>query len=236
MEQNSHQLEKPLFLQGNNNFFANEKILQTPKIMTSIKLCTSHLLNEYANCAISKQIAKLNAKGWLKRAIPHKLNVFSRCHTLSIMQKFCTLPGVFLATFLTACSDPSTIIHESSENSESSQTSLNCVASSPCKNGDETLWSSGKKLHPETPFNLSLALSSSNLKVRSAWLEGTQMYMGTIPVFFTHQQAELWSAEVMVGACSEPVMEWRLTVELADLTGEVEYVRNVTFSLYTTQE
>ncbi|TMP38905.1 hypothetical protein CWB98_04265 [Pseudoalteromonas rubra] len=152
------------------------------------------------------------------------------------MQKTCTLTGVFLVTFLTACSDPATIIHESSEKSESSQTSFNCIASAPCKSGGAALWSSAKKLHPETPFELSLALNSSDIEVQSAWLEGTQMYMGTIPVFFTQQQTGLWSAEVMVGACSEPVMEWRLTVKLADLTSEAEYVRNVTFSLYTTQE
>ncbi|WP_212748519.1 hypothetical protein [Pseudoalteromonas rubra] len=194
------------------------------------------MFNEYAICAISKQIAKLDAKGWSKRPIPLTLDFFSQCHTLRIMQKTCTLTGVFLVTFLTACSDPATIIHESSEKSESSQTSLNCIASAPCKNDGLALWSSAKKLHPETPFELFLGLSSSDIKVQSAWLEGTRMYMGTIPVFFTQQQGEIWSAEVMVGACSDPVMEWRLTVKLADLTGEAEYVRNVTFSLYTTQE
>lgn len=235
MEQNSHQLEKPLFLQGNNNFFANEKILQTPKIMTSIKLCTSHLLNEYANCAISKQIAKLNAKGWPKRAIPHKLNVFSRCHTLRIMQKICTLPGVFLVTFLTACSDPSTIIHESSENSESSQTSLNCIASSPCQSHEITLWNSAETLRPETPFDLFLDTQNPALKVRAAWLEGKSMYMGKIPVFFTLEQNSRWSAEVMVGACSDPVMEWLLTIELTGQPAVKVSDKTVTFSLYTTR-
>ncbi|MCF2909054.1 hypothetical protein L1285_12065 [Pseudoalteromonas sp. DL2-H2.2] len=236
MEQNSHQLEKPLFLQGNNNFFANEKILQTPKIMTSIKLCTSHLFNEYANCAISKQIAKLNAKGWLKRAIPHTLNVFSRCHTLSIMQKIRTLPGVFLVTFLTACSDPSTIIHESSEKSESSQTSLNCVAASPCVDGEMLLWSATEKLRPESPFELYFNTQAPGVKLKAAWLEGVTMYMGKIPVFFEQQGSSLWSAQVMVGACSEPVMEWRMTVETVNRINGNEYVKNVTFALYTTQE
>ncbi|MCG7535899.1 hypothetical protein [Pseudoalteromonas sp. OOF1S-7] len=236
MEQNSHQLEKPLFLQGNNNFFANEKILQTPKIMTSIKLCTSHLFNEYANCAISKQFAKLNAKGWSKRANPHKLDVFSRCHILRIMQKNCTLPGVLLVTFLTACSDPNTIIHESSEKSESSQTSLNCIAVSPCIDGEMLLWSATEQIRPETPFELFVNTQARGAKLKVAWLEGVTMYMGKIPVFFEQQDSSLWSAEVMVGACSEPVMEWRLTLETVNLINEHEYVRNVTFILYTTQE
>ncbi|QTL34557.1 hypothetical protein [Pseudoalteromonas viridis] len=236
MEQNSHQLEKPLFLQGNNNFFANEKILQTPKIMTSIKLCTSHLFNEYANCAISKQIAKLNAKGWSKRVIPHTLNVFSRCHTLSIMQKIRTLPGVFLVAFLTACSDPSTIIHESSEKSESSQTSLNCVAASPCTDQGVALWSSTTLLAPEAPFEVFMDAQNPELEIMSAWLEGKTMYMGKIPVFFSRQHGSLWSSEVMVGACSDPVMEWQLTVELGSGARSKEGDKTVTFSLYTSQK
>ncbi len=62
------------------------------------------------------------------------------------------------------------------------------------------------------------------------------MYMGKIPIFFSHHQAALWSSEVMVGACSDPVMEWQLTIELVSKPASKLGDKTVTFSLYTSQK
>lgn len=43
----------------------------------------------------------------------------------------------------------------------------------------------------------------------SGYLEGINMYMGKIPLFF-NSRAENFIADVMVGSCSEENMKWRL--------------------------
>lgn len=48
---------------------------------------------------------------------------------------------------------------------------------------------------------------------------GVSMYMGRIPLTFTAQESlHHWQAELFLGACSDPKMEWRLvlTVQYED--------------------
>ncbi len=91
-------------------------------------------------------------------------------------------------------------------------------------------------LAPEAPFEVFMDAQNPELEIMSAWLEGKTMYMGKIPVFFSRQHGSLWSSEVMVGACSDPVMEWQLTVELGSGARSKEGDKTVTFSLYTSQK
>lgn len=45
-------------------------------------------------------------------------------------------------------------------------------------------------------------------------VRGVTMYMGTIPVQWRFAEVGHWQATLLVGACSEPVMEWQLTIPL----------------------
>lgn len=70
------------------------------------------------------------------------------------------------------------------------------------------------KLRPEQPFTLYLStnnrFSQNNI---SGYLEGVNMYMGKIPLFFEPTQSKnQLKAKSMFGSCSEKQMIWRLWV------------------------
>ncbi|WP_305550959.1 hypothetical protein [Rheinheimera sp.] len=69
----------------------------------------------------------------------------------------------------------------------------------------------------ETP--LQLQLTANNVVAVNANLTGVSMYMGQIPLRFS-QQGELWQAEFLLGACSDPDMLWQLELELIFADGE----------------
>ena len=69
----------------------------------------------------------------------------------------------------------------------------------------------------ETP--LTLQLTAENVLSVHAEIIGLSMYMGRIPVRFTRQQ-ELWHAEFLLGACSDPKMAWQLQLELEFTDGK----------------
>jgi hypothetical protein len=69
----------------------------------------------------------------------------------------------------------------------------------------------------ETP--LQLQLTAKNVANISARLTGVSMYMGQIPLRFS-QQGNVWQAEFLLGACSDPDMQWQLKLELTFTNGE----------------
>lgn len=69
----------------------------------------------------------------------------------------------------------------------------------------------------ETP--LQLQLTAENLAGVSAQVSGVSMYMGQIPLRFS-QQGNVWQAEFLLGACSDPDMQWQLELELTFTNGE----------------
>jgi hypothetical protein len=72
----------------------------------------------------------------------------------------------------------------------------------------------------ETLLKMQLK-SQSPLVMVSAELTGVSMYMGRIPLRFIQDPAtELWHADVMLGACSDPNMTWQLELILTDLQGQ----------------
>ncbi|MCF6436186.1 hypothetical protein [Pseudoalteromonas sp. MMG022] len=136
------------------------------------------------------------------------------------------------ASVLSACSDPSTIIHESSEKSESSLYFANCLADKPCINPVGTrVWYSESVIVGEQPFEIMLEVEP-HMQVSSAVLSGENMNMGHIPVFFTPISATRYKAEAMVGLCSNELMKWRLTIELTSSTGVTTSSK---FPLYVTR-
>ncbi|USD29711.1 hypothetical protein J8Z24_06380 [Pseudoalteromonas sp. SCSIO 43201] len=117
-----------------------------------------------------------------------------------------------LGIFLVACSDPNIIIHESSEKSESSVTRNVCKFSSPCNLTPQvSIYLGSGQVEPETEFTIGLK-SATKVVVHSAWLEGENMNMGRIPVFF---DADTLEATTMVGMCTDKSMRWVLRLELS---------------------
>jgi len=84
------------------------------------------------------------------------------------------------------------------------------------------------KVHGDMPFELTLTYPSVNENIKfSAYLEGKEMFMGKIPVFFTQVQNEQKQrSEVLLANCSEDQMVWRLwiTAEVTDniVTNELD--------------
>lgn len=79
----------------------------------------------------------------------------------------------------------------------------------------------------ETP--LQLQLSATGLAKVSAELTGVSMYMGRVPLRFT-QQGEVWQAEFLLGACSDPKMQWQLQLELEFVDGKKRTVKQQFYS------
>ena len=79
----------------------------------------------------------------------------------------------------------------------------------------------------ETPLQLRLQ-SQKPLRAISGELQGISMYMGRIPLVWRQQAAEqpealtTWQAELFLGACSDPNMQWQLQLILDYQDGERE--------------
>ncbi|MDP5214066.1 hypothetical protein ORJ66_13515 [Pseudoalteromonas tunicata] len=116
---------------------------------------------------------------------------------------------------------------------------VSCQINKPCNYSDGISISLGSEsVEPETPFTIILKAPKNQI-VHQAKLEGVDMYMGTIPVFFTEQSTGVWQAQVMVGACSLSLMQWRLMVQLAPTAaGEQNSVagnREIFYSIYVSR-
>lgn len=75
---------------------------------------------------------------------------------------------------------------------------------------------SQNQITPEMPFQV-IVKSTHPLTIYEAYIEGVNMYMGKIPLFFeqNNQQA---IADAMLGVCSEPNMQWQITIKGESLT------------------
>ena len=95
---------------------------------------------------------------------------------------------------------------------QSPEISSHCEANARCllAPGIEISLSQSRP-EPETPFVITL--TGNNISPpQTAYLEGVNMYMGKIPVFFTETKSGL-AAEAMVGVCSSKKMQWQLVIE-----------------------
>ncbi len=109
-------------------------------------------------------------------------------------------PVFLFSLFLAACD---------SQSKDKGSTSTSCQNNSHCNYPNNVeVWLSNPDISPETPFTINLKLPKE-AKNLSAKLEGVTMYMGFIPLQFK-QTGQVWVADTMVGACSEPVMTWKM--------------------------
>ncbi|MCW8092362.1 hypothetical protein [Alteromonas sp. ASW11-130] len=55
--------------------------------------------------------------------------------------------------------------------------------------------------------------SEQAFKLERAVIEGINMYMGTLPIIQEKVTAKKWRGWFMLGACSEPKMKWKMTLQ-----------------------
>lgn len=67
---------------------------------------------------------------------------------------------------------------------------------------------------------LTLTLRADGLSAVTGELTGVTMYMGTVPLRFSQIAENQWQAEFLLGACSEPDMQWQLMLQLENKHGE----------------
>ncbi|PAJ72817.1 hypothetical protein CJF42_19095 [Pseudoalteromonas sp. NBT06-2] len=88
----------------------------------------------------------------------------------------------------------------------------NCIGNKPCNySGGYTISLENELITPEEKFVIKFN-APENSKIQQAKLEGVNMYMGSIPLFFEYKNG-IWQSNAMVGACAEPIMHWRLTLD-----------------------
>jgi hypothetical protein len=71
----------------------------------------------------------------------------------------------------------------------------------------------------ETPLLLKLDVGKEAVLAVTGKIRGKTMYMGEIPLRFEFRQQQ-WQAELMLGACTEPNMQWQLELEVTYHNGE----------------
>ncbi|OUS26346.1 hypothetical protein A9Q98_10900 [Thalassotalea sp. 42_200_T64] len=71
-----------------------------------------------------------------------------------------------------------------------------------------------KLIKAESEINFQLtSKNNAELEIQSAWLEGKDMYMGKIPLFFSAKNG-VYEANTLIGACTEEQMNWQMIIVL----------------------
>ncbi|GGW88656.1 hypothetical protein [Alteromonas halophila] len=65
----------------------------------------------------------------------------------------------------------------------------------------------------EEPITVTFTLPSS-VTITRARITGVNMFMGQIPLILDKTDNRTWEGWFMLGSCSEPVMQWQITVEI----------------------
>lgn len=156
---------------------------------------------------------------------------------------------LFFIVILFGCKEPSiNQVNQVKPQCLSSQS--NCIININ-KNAFSVLFNV-KEVTPEDSFSIIIPLStlaskysSNDLPIKNSssdilgdnvvsiisingHIEGINMYMGKIPLFFEHKK-EAFIANVMVGSCTEENMKWRLLFKIRyQLNGdELEVIRTI---------
>ncbi|MEW6999493.1 hypothetical protein AADZ86_17530 [Colwelliaceae bacterium BS250] len=149
------------------------------------------------------------------------------------MRVFYTITAVIISLVVVAL-----ISNDNGGNEPNNRTLNSCdFSSSTCNQtfdlGEVELITKPQLISPETEISFSLNFTSSNaVVIKSAWLEGKNMFMGKIPLFFkkvssskalnntstAHLEdpilmtAMTFNADTMIGACTEEQMIWKMVV------------------------
>jgi hypothetical protein len=79
-----------------------------------------------------------------------------------------------------------------------------------------------EKVLTELPFEISLKYAAKredstekySVTTVSGYLEGRDMFMGKVPVMFSQSTPNIFSANALIGSCSEEKMVWRLWLSI----------------------
>ena len=118
-------------------------------------------------------------------------------------------------------------------NSESEKDVISsaCKENKPCNySGDYSIWLDNESISPETEFIVKFK-APEQINIKQAKLEGVNMYMGSIPLMFEYKDG-VWQSKAMLGACAEPIMQWRLRLDFIDKSQLENQNINTTSLLY----
>ena len=66
-------------------------------------------------------------------------------------------------------------------------------------------------IEEQIPLTVTLP---EGLQIDSAYIEGVNMFMGKIPVPLKPEDNGQWQGWFMLGACSEPTMQWQMVIKI----------------------
>ena len=135
---------------------------------------------------------------WRKKQHTMGLNVRILPHTSSIPKILQILTILLLTAFSIACSRVSRQLLAEQKIDLHQQKAY--------------LWMPQSPLPIEQSVTLRLQLPAEVIPQLSV-VEGLNMYMGKIPVQWQAKNGE-WHAQLLIGACTEPRMDWQLTIPL----------------------
>lgn len=124
--------------------------------------------------------------------------------------------GLVLALLLTLMAYRTWFFDESSVSVDQKKDQICDLSHSTCRIsiGEKRLTAALNELpvRAEHDFVITMSGGDATINPVNAWLEGRDMFMGTIPVSF-EQTAGQWQAATQVGSCSSSVMVWLLHIE-----------------------
>ncbi|NMH61031.1 hypothetical protein [Alteromonas ponticola] len=83
---------------------------------------------------------------------------------------------------------------------------------------------------PTIEERIDVVISSENpFELEQAVIEGVNMYMGTLPVVEEAVAEMTWRGWFMLGACSEPTMQWRMTIKFKGQPQPAQLLFTTTF-------
>lgn len=121
-----------------------------------------------------------------------------------------------LSLLAIACTDLDTIIHESSEKSESYRIPIPCFVSEGCVSKEGiTFWLDKSTIIEEEEFSVFLHIETNeHVSLKSAIIEGRTMNMGYIPLFFVKKAPNTYKAKGMIGSCDTENMQWQIRASM----------------------
>jgi len=85
------------------------------------------------------------------------------------------------------------------------------------------------ELLTESPFQIYVVPQfPQETYVISAHIEGKDMFMGKIPLFFKESNGEL-IAETMLGSCSQRIMTWQMWIEITNRNSQKKVTQLIEF-------
>jgi hypothetical protein len=86
---------------------------------------------------------------------------------------------------------------------------------------NKTVFSINFLQEPEVEEELQIKfVTSGDVKIVNAWIEGVNMYMGKTPIIFEQTPSV---GITFLGSCNLPEMKWRINIEAQNNEGEINH-------------